>query len=405
MTPEYEAMRRRNALALQMMNQNQVNPNNGPWSAVANLGQTLVGAYMARKFGDQEQAALTADREKQRQVLADVMAKSSAGDRPGAMGALSQMPGVDYGNLAATLATAEPKKRETVSVDGVPYYADTAKPVIPGATGGGTQLERNLRAAGFEAGTPQYAEAMQRYLFKPASQTVVNMPGEKYQSEFEKASGKMFAEDYSSIMRAGSSAAQNDARLRRFEELAGKVSTGKLTPATTQVKAFGKSLGVDLEALGITDDVAPAQALDSLATQLSMDLIQQTKGAVSDFEAKKFMDAVPSLSRTPEGNRLLIETMRRANDLARQQSKMARNYVRQNGRFDDGYYAELEAFHAQNPLFTPEIEKQIGSISAAPAPQVGQPTEEVEAVNPQTGQTAVFRNGAWVDKQTGQRIK
>lgn len=363
----YEQMRQRNALALQLMNQNRVDPNQGPWSAVANLGQTLASAFMARRGMDQENALLADQQAKSKAALADVMSRVNAGDRQGALATVGNMPDVDQTQVAMALATQKPDKRETVSVDGVPYYADTKEPVIPGATGGGTQLQKNLIAAGYQPGTPEYAQAAQKYLFKPPAQTVVNMPGEKYLSEFEKTSGKMFAEDYSNIMRSGASAAQNDARLRRFEELAGRVNTGKLTPATTQIKAFGKSLGVDLESLGITDDVAPAQALDSLATQLSMDLIQQTKGAVSDFEAKKFMEAVPSLSRTPEGNRLLIETMRRANDLSRQTAKLARDYARRNGTFDDGFYQELEAFHAQNPLFTPDIERQIGSITAGPA--------------------------------------
>ncbi len=57
----YEAMRRRNQLALAMMNQNRVDTSQGPFSALAGMGQQLASAFMARGMMDREDQQLKAD--------------------------------------------------------------------------------------------------------------------------------------------------------------------------------------------------------------------------------------------------------------------------------------------------------------------------------------------------------
>lgn len=137
MQNEYEAMRRRNQMALALMQQNSanMNPNRGPWSALANMGNTLASAFMAKKFGDEEKTALEKSRESQRLALADVMAKVQGGDQFGAYQAAMNSPDADYGAMTnALLSSAAPKEKKTFTQGGIVYDMDTKEPLIPGST-------------------------------------------------------------------------------------------------------------------------------------------------------------------------------------------------------------------------------------------------------------------------------
>ena len=51
------------------------------------------------------------------------------------------------------------------------------------------------------------------------------------------------------------------------------------------------------------------------------------------------------------GNRQLIETAKRLAQRDQQVAQMAREYRKQNGHLDEGFYQQLQQFSEANPLF------------------------------------------------------
>jgi hypothetical protein len=74
-------------------------------------------------------------------------------------------------------------------------------------------------------------------------------------------------------------------------------------------------------------------------------------GALSDADRVYLQSMTPGLTKTPEGRKLISETMitlaKRDQDVA----KLARDYRKKNGGFDEGFYNELATWSAANPLF------------------------------------------------------
>jgi hypothetical protein len=61
--------------------------------------------------------------------------------------------------------------------------------------------------------------------------------------------------------------------------------------------------------------------------------------------------------------------------------QLRQGYVKKNGRLNEGFYRELEAYSNANPLF-PEAENAAASDGAT-------------ATNPKTGERVIRRNGKW----------
>lgn len=186
-----------------------------------------------------------------------------------------------------------------------------------------------------------------------ASATVIN----KQETEFGKAVGKKFGEQYVGLMEADMAAPGTIARYQRLGSLLGDVKTGKFQGTIVDLKAAAKSLGVDLTALGVRDDVAPAQAADALSKQMALDLRNPAggagmPGALSDKDREFLVKMVPSIENDPDAVKQMIEyrvkLAKREQDVAR----MAREYRNRTGKFDEGFFTELRAFSDKNPLFT-----------------------------------------------------
>jgi hypothetical protein len=198
---------------------------------------------------------------------------------------------------------------------------------------------------------PVYVGASQK------KQPLVSMgPGE---TEYDKKLGAGLAEEYLTIQRNASDALTNKARYARARQLINqaKGKTGALGETKLAAKRLGKAFGLDV------GDVGPLEALKGMSVDLTMDVVQKTKGAVSNKEMELFAQTAPGLSNTYEGNLLLLDMYDRLADLKQQEAKLARKYQNRKGRFDSGYYEELAKFHEENKLFTPEIESRVKAVS------------------------------------------
>jgi hypothetical protein len=118
--------------------------------------------------------------------------------------------------------------------------------------------------------SPEVQAAKQKVAAAGASRitNVNNVQGR----EADKAYGKFVGEAFADIQKAGLAAPAEIGRYRQLENLLKQVGTGKFAGTTTELKAAAKGLGVDLNALGVRDDVAPAQAAKALSSQMALEL-------------------------------------------------------------------------------------------------------------------------------------
>ena len=120
------------------------------------------------------------------------------------------------------------------------------------------------------------------------------------------------------------------------------------------------------------EEIADQELVQSLGLRIAMGLIGQTKGAISNAEMELFLAASPGLGMTKEGYMRLIGILHRIN----QKSIDMNDFINEklaNPEFfsptenDISLNAKMEnlikAWHAQNPLFTPQQVSDLESLA------------------------------------------
>lgn len=234
-----------------------------------------------------------------------------------------------------------------------------------GATYTPEVVQRALGRGQGVAGAPGQAQAG---TLRPIAERA---PSSRFERAYDQEEGKALAKERNEIAEAAKSGRETIAQANALQTLLEQTGTGKTVPLTTGMKAWAKSVGVDLEALGFRDNVATAEAASRIAREISLKFIQQTKGAISNAEMQIFLEMVPTLSNTPEGNRILLDAMRAVAKRQVDIDRAARAYeTRPDGRFDRGFADQLEAIFARNPILPPDIQQRAQAPApAAPAPE------------------------------------
>lgn len=181
---------------------------------------------------------------------------------------------------------------------------------------------------------------------KPVTETgVVNEPYIEAQRRIQSAQGTdpgskitvELAQDAikrnSDLQKEGMQAQSSINRLGALNSLLDQVTTGKFKGTTTEIKAIAKGAGLDLEAMGIKDDVAPAQAIVALSNLMALENRNPAggagmPGAMSDADRAYLQQASVSITKDPAGNKILIAIKK--GDLQRQVdiAKYAREYIK-----------------------------------------------------------------------------
>lgn len=178
--------------------------------------------------------------------------------------------------------------------------------------------------------------------------TVVNTQ----EKEEQKVVGKGFGEQYVDIQKAGFNAQSRINRAERLGSLLKNVDTGKLTPAGTEIAAFAESLGIKID-----KNLGNKQAAQALANEMALELRNPAggagmPGAMSDKDREFLVSMIPGLATSPEGRKTIIDTMTKIAKRDQEVARLARDYRKKNGQLNEGFYDELAAFSARNPLFT-----------------------------------------------------
>lgn len=241
-------------------------------------------------------------------------------------------------------------------------------------------------------------DAMRSKMTAPPA-PVVSMTGEKEQ---DKTVGKYFGETYVGTQDAARASHKSDAEINRFEQFLSAAGSGTEEDLTLALRKVADAAGFDVD----MNRVGAQEAMQSIGTQMGLGFVSQTKGAISNAEMELFMQAVPGLARSVEGNLLMLEMARKMNKRSRDVANLARRYRSEHGRIDDGFFDQLDRYHAENPLFTEEMQEKVSNLSTEPSGmmelQQQYPGIQPHVVDgkPQTFQgQPVYR---WVDPKTGE---
>lgn len=200
--------------------------------------------------------------------------------------------------------------------------------------------------------------------FGPDAQTTVNLAGEK---EYERTVGKGYGETMLDIQKQGRAAQNSLTSLKLMEkaiETPGFYS-GSSSDAVTAARKVAVSLGIADAA-----SAAPNELFTKIGNKLVLDLAGGSLGTgFSNADRDYLAASVPNLANTPEGNKQIIQIMKKVEGRRAEVAKFARDYAKfHDGRLDQGFDDALAQWSDQNKLF-PETEKA-GAV-AKPVPKLG----------------------------------
>jgi hypothetical protein len=183
--------------------------------------------------------------------------------------------------------------------------------------------------------------------------------------------GKGLGDLYTKIQASGYGALTTMSKLQRFEALLTGVETGKLTPIGTEIAGYLKEIGIDID-----PNLPNKQAADSLSKEMALMLRKPGEqaggmpGNFSDADRNFLVAIAPGLANTPGGNRLIIQTLRKAAQREMEMSKLAFEYKQKNGTMD-GFAQAAKAYADSNPLYTEEIQQAKSMLGGSQSVPVG----------------------------------
>lgn len=183
---------------------------------------------------------------------------------------------------------------------------------------------------------------------------VILSPSEEEQ---QKKIGASEGARYDEMQKVGAASRGQLNTLNYLESNLDEITTGKLTPIKTDIKAWAKAFNIDLG----DEDIPPAQAVQAISGQLALTLRNTSEGngmpgALSDNDLKFLKSMVPNLGNDPESNKRIINYSRKISQRNADVAQKARDYIQNNQRgvLDAGFYRDLEKWAKANPLFESE---------------------------------------------------
>jgi hypothetical protein len=183
-------------------------------------------------------------------------------------------------------------------------------------------------------------------------QPLVSVGNDQLETAEAKTIGAGYGDRYNKLLGQAEAARSNLSTLAQIEPLLSQVSTGTGAGAGMAVKSFLKRINVDATTLGLRDDVAPAEAMQSLGNQLVLKL-RTSEGmpasGFSDADRDFLFNIPPNITNTFEGNKFIASLLRKKSEYIMRRAWDAQQYFEKNGTY--------RGFEAANPsprLFSDE---------------------------------------------------
>lgn len=182
------------------------------------------------------------------------------------------------------------------------------------------------------------------------------------------------ADNFAGFLEQGPTAARNLQQIGQLESLLADIPTG----AGASMRSFAGNLGIQ------TDGLSEIQAAEALINTLIPAQRPPGSGVMSDADLEMFRRSLPRLINSPEGNSLIIETMRSINQYDMQLANIA-------GAVASGELTREQARRAVNELQNP-VDAVRTHLEGGNRDNVIREGTEAENDN---GVRIVRRNGRW----------
>lgn len=173
--------------------------------------------------------------------------------------------------------------------------------------------------------------------------------------ERDKAQGRDFAEYGKNIINAGMTSRNILSQLDRVDTLLKDVGpTGDLKPLMAKLQSIGASMGLEPKSW-----TGPSEALAAIANNIAGGMRKPGTGAFTDKDFEVFLSQVPNLSKTPQGNKLIIETMR---GFAQREKSISDILTKEfGGKYDNNAQVRIQQYIDENPVWKQQPEAKPAS--------------------------------------------
>jgi len=170
-----------------------------------------------------------------------------------------------------------------------------------------TTLEKNLLAAGYKPGTPEYEEAVRAFLAKSTAPTVTVDVGAG-SDEFKKAGIKYAFDRLAAEDKNITAMSTLENELDTIQNLIkGGAETGRISNALIPVQQLLAEAGlIGDDEMG---DLSDKELLQRSIARIIPNMRVAGSGSTSDYEMRMFAMAAPTFARTSEGNRKIAAGM------------------------------------------------------------------------------------------------
>lgn len=201
---------------------------------------------------------------------------------------------------------------------------------------------------------------------------ITNQIDTKGAGKFAEKANELQAKRYGEMVDAADNAVPLRADIETMASLGERISTGKLADARLGLAQYAKAAGLDAVANGLTNGkMGEMEAYTALADKITPRMRVPGSGSTSDAEGRAFKNSLPSLLKSPEGNRIIVDTFRGLADYQAQVGDLA-------GRALRGEISQAEADQAIRALPSPYARfkehqgRQPGAQGAGSLPKEGE---------------------------------
>lgn len=225
-----------------------------------------------------------------------------------------------------------------------------------------TTLERNLIAAGLIPGTPEFKDAMIAGIRSGNTNVTLDMgaggdPANVSATEAAKAAGGALGGYFTDMMKTGQQAQAALSDINALDALLQRTPTGTLTPFANQIAGIARSVGIDVG----NADLSSAEAIQSIVARIAPNLRPTGSGSSSDRDVALFLQSLPSLSNTPEGNRIIVSILRSMAERKQQEGQIALQWA--SGELTSP--KALSILQGLGPFISPEQAAELARLAGS----------------------------------------
>lgn len=139
-------------------------------------------------------------------------------------------------------------------------------------------------------------------LVNPPPETRISID-QKAEGSFETHGGQYQAKRFDDLVKQSYDAKAMISDLNYLRDIGSRISTGKTAEIQEALGPYAEALGIKVDKL---DDL---QAYKAVVSRLQPRMRVAGSGATSDYEMRTFLEALPSLGKTQEGNAVIANTL------------------------------------------------------------------------------------------------